>query len=165
MSDLYPSALIGYRAWVLREPGYLCSTMGQVPWRTPTEKASCYFHAHRSPDSDCHCGLYAFHDLEPAETLAASMYFAGIGVTGVIAGRGHAEIHAAGFRVAEARVIALLAPSHRIHFRTQDLLERTAARYEVPIAERDRLIELAAAAGAPAPMSLRPAEGRGYAGL
>ena len=62
MSDLYPSALIGYRAWVLREPGYLCSTMGQVPWRTPTEKASCYFHAHRSPDSDCHCGLYAFHE-------------------------------------------------------------------------------------------------------
>lgn len=167
MSELYATALVGYRAWVLHGAGQLCSTMSLLPWRGSVERAECRLEdveEHEAPARKCSCGLYAFHYLEQAELWAASMCFTGGGAAGLIAGRGRAEVHASGFRVAEAQIVALLRPDYRLGLRRRTQLERAAERYGVPLVGRERLHELAARVGSPAPMALRPLDGEGGEG-
>src|SRR5688572_6682963 len=106
----------------------LCPVTGQVgPWSTGVNTARCARGAgHTAPDTDCSCGIYAFHAMHNQLRHEP--------VVGAIAAWGDMEVHRDGFRAERAAVLALSGTGLG---RSGDAaLRRAAERYGVPIVAR-----------------------------
>lgn len=112
---ILPEAVYGWRGWRVfdSEDGAptLWSSKREVSWDEPLKRAGCCdpFSTHppeRSPDADCHCGIYALHEPDLTELL-----FWGGSVFGLIAGRGSSQLHAQGWRAEESQLLALFVIS------------------------------------------------------
>ncbi len=133
---LIPGVIHGVRVWhvdehsLLRGIGY----GGPLAWSPDGEPTSahCLGGAHRAPDPECDCGLYAYHPDSlthehirgPHTTL----------LTGVIEAWGRIELHEDGFRAQYARPVVVFEPA--FHLAALDQLANLAAvsrRYGAPI--------------------------------
>lgn len=123
--ELYPSALLGLRVWkfddgsgALRPAHY-----ANYVWSESVTKAECHnIDCAGTPnpifdDSDlgqCRCGLHAYHDwrclVEEQPHLTDLELAEGKMIVGIIAGKGHIQVHKHGWRAEEAQVLGLLAP-------------------------------------------------------
>ena len=138
---LLTHALPGYRTWMLDRTGALAPYTGQTgPWSAGVNTARCARGLrHAAPDSDCTCGIYAFHDLHRQMRHEPFV--------GAIAAWGDMDVYRDGFRAQHAIVLALAGA------RTP-ALEKAAERYGVPIVPRRALQPLAALMTATLPASL-----------
>jgi len=151
---LYPTAIIGYRLWLLREGSLYSRGFGRLEWKTGLNHAVCRREAgHQAPDASCECGLYAYHEPDVMRSEKTTPFVVG----GAVLARGLVQIHAHGIRAEQMQIIALYLPRFASS-RTRRQVARAAARYDVPVARSLRqLRRLAQRYGAPAPEQLRPA--------
>lgn len=151
---LYPAAALGFRAWGVRERS-LVSVTFSFEWQPGTTQASCE-HGHPAPHPRCACGLYAYHELGPAIHVP----YGGLGMVGAIAACGNLEVHATGFRCAEAQILALLEPQAflgRLMEVSQRRAQLIARRYRVPLfADRNELLAYCRERADIVPDELRP---------
>lgn len=151
----YPAAALGFRAWGVRERSLVSVTFSSFEWRPGATRASCE-HGHPAPHPRCSCGLYAYHELGPAIHVP----WGGLGMVGAIASCGNLEVHARGFRGAEAQILALLEPKAFLG-RLTDVSRRRAQliarRYRVPLFDDHKeLIAYCREHAAVVPADLRP---------
>ena len=106
---------------------------------------------HASPHPDCQCGVYAY-DRPGLRTYQGEEVW---WCEGVIAAWGRLVVHADGWRAEHARVeaLALSGPSDE---RLAAAVGAIASRFGVPVVEREKLAEVADAAGGLVPATLRP---------
>lgn len=140
-APLLTHALPGYRTWMLDGTGALAPYTGQTgPWSAGVNTARCARGLrHTAPDSDCTCGIYAFHDLHRQMRHEPFV--------GAIAAWGDMDVYRDGFRAQHAIVLALAGA------RTP-ALTKAAQRYGVPIVPRRALQPLAALMTGTLPASL-----------
>lgn len=158
---LYASAAVGYRLWIVQE-GALLSITSPAVWEPDVNRGSCLAgKTHRVPASDCHCGLYAYHDLAVAEAHARAIVAANedpadrdLLALGSLAGRGELAIHHSGWRAPEAQITGLLLTDTQA-FSIQAV--ELAEHYRVPqFSDRNELIAHAERHAAPVPADERP---------
>jgi hypothetical protein len=127
--DLVAGTLRGYRSWRLvprgvpLEPGVLplsSMTRPQITW-PPELSASCTSPmfgpmgqlqprsepAHRAPDRDCHCGIYAWYSPADARTFSAEVF-------GVVQASGLVMLGTSGFRAERAQIAAIATRNRRL---------------------------------------------------
>ncbi|MET0600535.1 MAG: hypothetical protein ABW167_00955 [Baekduia sp.] len=87
--------VVGYRAWNLNGGQIKPIGAGDDVWKGGEEvRASCKNGGlHVSPDSECECGLYAWHDFERVKANANESQ-----VFGAVQAWGRIEVHSDGFR-------------------------------------------------------------------
>jgi len=138
-TPIYPTALIGYRVWRMKEQRlYPLHVSGAPAWQPGTNTADCVFYRHRAPAADCKCGFNAHHQIGGALTEAAAWYQeweqchddSVVLVIGAIAARGEAQVHHHGFRSEEAQILGLTTIGE-VPAITE--LAETAAYYQVPV--------------------------------
>ncbi|MGE5700825.1 MAG: hypothetical protein ACM3VU_00250 [Arthrospira platensis] len=129
--------VLGVRAWEARSDGRLYSVFLPFKWRPGVNHAHCdpegssCSEAHKSPQSDCACGIYAYRDLNYRDL---AFYERKSIVVGTIAAWGRIEQDVGWFRAESARLLAVGASP------TGGALERRAAiRYSVPLVPLDEL--------------------------
>lgn len=138
-------AALGFRAWRPSLEG-LQPLTGQHPWEPGVNQAVCerrnrvaYFYggyeptttprAHASPDGDCGCGLYAWHELDQ---LRRNHDGSEVPIVyGAVAGWGRTIVHQDGWRAAKARILALAHASSMPL--AVDIMGVIASHYRVPI--------------------------------
>jgi hypothetical protein len=110
---------------------------------------------HAAPHADCHCGLYAYHDLD-------SRFLPAGPIVGVVQAWGGLCIHAGGFRAERVRVVALALTDH-LGFgvradRYREVARRASAWWKVPLLRFEELAASLSEFGSPVPEELRPRE-------
>jgi len=135
MNPLFPGAALGFRAWGVDGTSLVGITYTFFEWQPEVSKASCQ-NGHKAPHAQCSCGFHAYHELGSALSLPLGRP----GIVGAIAGRGQAQVHASGFRCAEAQVLALLEPEEqaepwmgRLTWVSRRRAKQLARRYRVPL--------------------------------
>jgi hypothetical protein len=131
---LVPGPLYGLRTWIaVGERGLerLCGPYSGAVWpdRGAWLQAICSRgDAHPAPSAGCTCGVYGLH---PSLRAARRVLAVRREIAGIVEARGAVEVHADGFRAAEARPHALV-----VHPRSNPyLLRRLAAAYGAPLVE------------------------------
>lgn len=144
--------LIGYRGWRLEDDGALMpwSLYRVGPWEPGVNTARCELHRvvsgrraarHHPPAPDCMCGLYALAAADDRRLHGADDQ-----IVGAIAAWGDIELHRTGFRAEHAAVVALALP---LEERREAAARAAAARYDVPLVQRDELPVVALRYGRP----------------
>jgi len=121
--------LVAYRSWVVDAFARLRAvTYADEVWaeRAATRARCAQENGHAAPAHDCSCGLYARFDPASAETPRSDA------VVGAVAMWGRVETHRDGARAEYARPVALVLPDDATSD-LRDVLDRVAARYDVPL--------------------------------
>src|SRR6185503_417216 len=114
---LVPDSVLGCRRWNVERDGTLHSYSAKYLWEPGWHTASCNWggtHHLGNPAADygkhCGCGFWAYWDEngEHVKIPAGSS-----AVAGIIEGRGPALVGYSGFRISEARIVALVWPPMR----------------------------------------------------
>jgi len=127
--ELVAGTLRGYRSWRLvprgvpLEPGVLpiaSMTRPQVTWPRELSAActSVMFGspnpsrpppepAHRAPERDCHCGIYAWYSPADARTFSSEVF-------GVVQASGLVMLGTSGYRAEHARITAIATRNRRL---------------------------------------------------
>ena len=155
--------LAGFRSWRVANDRLL-SPYVPCRWEGRVLHAACWdanrrlqggrgwlAEPHDSPHPECQCGIYAY-DAPGLKAYYGESWWC----EGVISAWGRVVVHGTGWRAEHARVEALAVPATD-EPRLVSALRRIAERLEVPLVARAALPEVAAAAGAAVPNSLRPA--------
>jgi len=102
--------LVGFRQWRLAAGG-LASVYDGAPWPEGRLSARCDrgHGAADVPAKDCSCGVYAYYDLVPRTSSAATADLVG----GAVVVWGRIEAHMYGLRGEHARIVALELPLSR----------------------------------------------------
>jgi hypothetical protein len=138
---LVAGSLFGLRTWrvVAADGGEaLVGPLYDAPWPTGGEwlRASCPG-GHLAPDSQCECGLHAWHPgLRSAREVMAVRRM----VPGVLEAQGPVEVHEDGFRAQRGRPYALVAMPGR----NAELVRRLADRYGAAVIDASRPEQLLA---------------------
>jgi hypothetical protein len=146
--------LIGFRQWRLHH-GVLYSLWTDDVWHGGLLRAHCRVShdcssgAREAPDSECTCGIYAWHRQVPFGASHTREL-----VAGAVALWGAIEIHATGMRAQFARIAALTLPVTRTRKRLE--LAITAGELGINLVPHRHLIAAAMAHGTPVPPNLRP---------
>jgi hypothetical protein len=148
--------VIGFRQWRLRD-GVLHSMWTDDRWDGGVLRARCRaetFDApvgpNPAPESDCNCGVHAWHRQVP---LGASGLVGDL-VAGAVALWGEVEVHATGMRGERGKIVALALPLGRGRKRLE--LAVAAGELGVDLVPHRHLLAAAMAHGAPVPHALRP---------
>jgi hypothetical protein len=156
METTYIGAALGFRAWRVDIDQQLSSAgHGSVVWRPGINVAYCA--KHTAPANGCHCGLYAYHQLDTLMAATNERL-----VCGIVAARGRVEVHELGWRAEEVSILALIAPSSGRHFHipfthhSQERIAAIAERYQVPVVGADTANSWARAYAEPVPEADRP---------
>lgn len=132
----YAHPIIGFRCWNITSEGALGGIANKTAWRKDRSTVSnCAEHGHQAPVRWCSCGLYAYY---AASDPAVNNY----PVIGVVVGKGHAELHPTGFRIEEARIVAL-AHGGAIGNVQRQQVQQIAKEYGVPIIAQEDLATVA----------------------
>jgi len=160
---VFPQAALGYRIWKLIN-GHLHPLFahGGGAWQPGVNTAVCLPgsvfpypgirttpSAHQAPAPNCKCGFNAHHQLKGAldeirvwayqQNKYNWRYRDRTLVLGAIAGRGHLELHAGGFRCEQAQVLGLVPIRIGLLFagpkvgKITDELHLAAAYHQVPV--------------------------------
>jgi hypothetical protein len=146
--------LIGFRQWRLRD-GVLYSMWTDDPWPGGLLSARCRGSCdgcavmRAAPESDCTCGVYAWHRQVPLGASSTRDL-----VAGAVALWGAVEVHATGVRAQFARIVALALPVTRARKRLE--LAIVSGEMGVDLVPHRHLLAAAMAHGTPVPPTLRP---------
>jgi hypothetical protein len=140
-APLVAGSLFGLRTWrVIADDGgeALSGPLYDAPWPAGGEwlRATCS-HGHLAPDSQCECGVHAWH---PRVRSARDVMSVRGVVPGVLEAQGPVEVHEDGFRAQRGRPYALVA----IPGRNAQLVRRLAERYDAEVIEASRPAQLLA---------------------
>lgn len=164
---IYPSAALGYRAWMLSDDQLLSLNARGIAWEPGENIARCFkdLHEgdHKPPSPDCHCGFNAYNELSRVERMIFILKSAASArltlprryVIGAVAGYGDTQVHVTGWRAERARIIAISGVCEAWRL-TQSERDDLTARYGMPIAtDSEDLVRLASAYH-PTPIEARP---------
>jgi hypothetical protein len=154
--------VVGYRAWKvigerLHSPYIPCRWDGRLmhaicspAYRKVHRGIGWLTEPHRSPDPRCACGIYAYHRPGLRSYFGEFMW-----LEGIVTAWGRIEVHSEGLRAEHARIEALAEPAASEPTRSH-AAHAIAARLEVPLVARERLLDVAADFGEPLPASMLP---------
>jgi hypothetical protein len=139
---VYANPLLGFRTWKVRRSGLLASIgAGNSIWKPGVNIARCPSKLHAAPAHDCHCGFYAYHQLQACSRQADL-------IIGAVAGRGRVEVHADGWRGEEVVILAIAD--------THPAAQRLARHYKVPLVPYQELAAFSSQFAQPVPATERP---------
>lgn len=151
-------AMLGFRRWIIKRQGLACR--GGV-WTPGINESVCrrlnatsglYYAgeleeiarghpAYHAPNSNCSCGLYAWHTLERLRHRNNGFFYVGeppIEIFGAVAGWGPAVVHNTGWRAQYARILAIAVAEHETPFVTA-VAQGVAQHHGVPLVPFDML--------------------------
>jgi hypothetical protein len=143
--------VIGYRQWSVRGDRLYSPFHGDV-WDDVELAATCELGEHNPSDvpaPGCECGVYAYYDQPPRSSAATRDL-----VIGAVVLWGQMQLHGAGMRASQARIVGLALPPTNGTKRRR--LVEVAAYLEVPAVPFQRLKAVAGGFGAPTPAAMRP---------
>lgn len=151
--------MLGFRFWTL--DGHRLASQNHIfgGWEIGENHAVCQRDvftmvaadraAHRAPDPDCACGLYALHSCPERVGLGSTSVF------GAVLAWGHIEVHHNGFRAEHAEPV-LLGYDPTQPYRHVEILKAVGGEFGVPVVDVDELEDRALWLGKPIPEELRP---------
>lgn len=164
---MFSGAVLGYRGWHVKPGGYLQGPVSQQRWpENGPLHAACKPIAlgkrgsnllrkmtpHKTPDSECGCGIYAFHEFSDSIKSYSNNRVSVIG-PGLF--WGSIELHTAGFKAEFGRPLAICSDFKddddrfgaskvlRLIGEWEEMLEAVTGRYRIPLLPVDLVEEYA----------------------